>query len=519
MKNNQLTEIHTHQIGFNDVMSQLHSGIGLVDGHSRLTYVNPGLTNILGYSDQELINQPFLTFIEPEYHRFLQNKHKSLPIGQNAISLITCLRKDGQRVNCLLTYSKFQTIDDEQNGAVFVLFDITKEQDLAEIIDEQQLQQAHKITNLNRVMTEIARTSDLEQLLTVVFSSISSATGFTGGGFFTYDSEEPTLFAYPLGKFIKLPIDLANGLRKIRDQRPELLSNNVWNLSEVNPSPQQILLHKTFFNLIHPEKFEDLNTVLVFSYKDEKRTNGIFGFYHQSESAFSANMIEIADILTAHAAIAIENIYLIQEKEILAAEKERLRLSRELHDSVAQGLYSLILYSEASRRALASMKIEVVEENLEEIIHLSREAMRDLRLLIYELRPPLIEEIGFLNAILTRLEAVEKRSGIHAECNIFGESILRSEVENELYWVVHESLNNVLKHANAENVSVDIHLYNRKTLIMIKDDGVGFNIAGPEQSKGVGLKSIAERVARIGGKLKIDSTIGQGTTIKIIVDN
>lgn len=145
--------------------------------------------------------------------------------------------------------------------------------------------------------------------------------------------------------------------------------------------------------------------------------------------------------------------------------------------------------------------------------------MRDLRLLIFELRPPLIREIGFTGAIVARLESVEKRSGTHADCNIYGESNLTSESEDELYWIAHEALNNVLKHAKANNMCVDIHFSSTSTLVIIQDDGVGFDPGTTGSSSSVGLKSMAERVARLGGKLKVDSKIGLGTTVEIRIDN
>ena len=503
----------------NELITQIQAAIGLIDTNDQLTQVNPYLARLVGYATEDMIGQPIVAFINPDQHTFFQNKLNTAKQGFNFFIPVSLLGKDGRLIESLLAFSRIQPEGQVYQGAAFFVLDIHHELFQNLYNERRDFQKGREFSGLNRIMTDIARTWDLEQLLNLVFSSIQTATGFDGGGFFAYRNEKPTLFIYPEGKFINLPDELTAGLQQIRKERPDLMQSNFWILSEINPSPEHLTLHHEFFNLLSPDNPEDVNAVMVLSMADSKRTNGIFGFFHQSGEAFTPEMMELADIVTSHAAIAIENIYLLRDIEILAAEKERLRLSRELHDSVAQGLYSLMLFGEASRRALSANKTEAVADNLEEMIQLSREAMRDLRLLIFELRPPLINEIGFTGAIVARLESVEKRSGTHTECHIYGDSNLTGEVETELYWIVHEAMNNVLKHAKADNVGVDIHFTSKSTRVIIKDDGVGFMQGDYGTTSGVGLKSMAERVARLGGRLRVDSEVGQGTTIDIALDN
>jgi PAS domain S-box-containing protein len=502
-----------------ELISHIQAAIGLIDAHDKLTQVNPYLARLVGYAPEDMIGQPIVTFINPVQQTFFLNKLNTAKQGFNFFIPVSLLGKDGRLIESLLAFSRIQPEGQVYQGAAFFILDIHHELFLNLYNERRDLQKGQELSRLNRIMNQIARTWDLEQLLNLVFSSIQTATGFDGGGFFAYRSEKPTLFIYPEGKFINLPDELTAGLRYIRKERSDLMQRNFWILSEIDPSPEYLKWHHAFFNLLKPEKHMEVNAVMILSLADSKRTNGIFGFYHHSEQAFTPEMMEMADIVTSHAAIVIENMFLNRDKEILAVESERLRLSRELHDSVAQGLYSLMLYGEASRRALSANKTEVVIENLEEMIQLSREAMSDLRLLIFEMRPPLISEIGLIGAIISRLESVEKRSGTHSEYNVFGEPKLSTDVEKELYWIVHESLNNVLKHAKADNVCVDMHFTSTSTLVIIRDDGVGFKTNDEKTSSGVGLKSIVERVARLGGKLKVKSEIGQGTTVEIRVDN
>ena len=100
----------------------------------------------------------------------------------------------------------------------------------------------------------------------------------------------------------------------------------------------------------------------------------------------------------------------------MAIVEERQRLARELHDSVTQALYSVNLYAEAARMALSAGKADVATDNLQELRNMVREAMLDMRMLIFELHPPALEEEGLATALQTRLEAVEARSGLRAAC-------------------------------------------------------------------------------------------------------
>jgi signal transduction histidine kinase len=206
---------------------------------------------------------------------------------------------------------------------------------------------------------------------------------------------------------------------------------------------------------------------------------------------------------------------LYRQAQAAAAAEERNRLARELHDSVTQALYSLNLYAGASRAAIAAGKLEVAKKNIDEVIAISREGMGDLRLLIFELRPPILEQEGLVSALQTRLETVETRVGIRTEFHAQGQPKLSPKMETELYWSVHEALNNILKHARAKHVKLDLDFSNGLATITLRDDGVGFDPSSLDSSNKLGLKNITERVEKLGGKIKLESTPGQGTIFEI----
>ena len=180
---------------------------------------------------------------------------------------------------------------------------------------------------------------------------------------------------------------------------------------------------------------------------------------------------------------------------------ERQRLARELHDSVTQSLYSVTLYANAAALALAAGKDDVTAGYLQELQETAQEGMRDMRLLIFQLHPPVLEAEGLVAALQARLAAVEGRAGLQTEFRIEGERRLPIAIEEELYWIAQEALNNVRKHAAARRVTVHLHFTAAAISLEVTDDGVGFDpqAVRSEGRGGGGLRSIAERAARSEG--------------------
>lgn len=232
---------------------------------------------------------------------------------------------------------------------------------------------------------------------------------------------------------------------------------------------------------------------------------------------FSKEDIRIMSLFADQAAIAITNAQLHERAEQLAVVEERQRLARELHDSVTQALYSVNLYAEAARMALSAGRAEIATDNLQELRNMAREAMLDMRMLIFELHPPTLEEEGLASALQIRLEAVEARSGIQTEIQVEGDTRMPLAVEEELYRIAQEALNNAIKHARAQQVIVRLHANSDYFCLEVQDDGRGFDPAAAKQSGGLGLRSIEERVQRINGKLTMDSGPGEGTILRVEV--
>jgi PAS domain S-box-containing protein len=227
----------------------------------------------------------------------------------------------------------------------------------------------------------------------------------------------------------------------------------------------------------------------------------------------------IIDLFADQAAIIIEHIRLQNQAEQLAVLEERQRLARELHDSVTQALYSLTLYTDAARMAYSAQLWDVLERNLKEVRNMAREAMYDMRLLVFELRPFMLEKEGLVSVLRARLAAVEDRAGLKTEILVEGERRLPIVIEEELYRIAQEGLNNVVKHAKARQVRIHIKYNESSVLLEMIDDGLGFDVEATDQSGGFGLQGIRERVQRLGGSLEIESAPSKGTRLCVSVPN
>jgi signal transduction histidine kinase len=202
------------------------------------------------------------------------------------------------------------------------------------------------------------------------------------------------------------------------------------------------------------------------------------------------------------------------QAEELATAKERNRLARELHDSVAQTLYGLTLQAEAAARKLKTGQADEVAEYLREIRDSAQQTLQETRLLIFELRPPILEQEGLASAIRTRLESVESRSGLKAQIQLQNVGQLPAQVEAGLYGVSNETLNNILKHAHATEVKVSLKKEADKIILEIQDNGVGFDVYSFGAQSGMGLSGMKERAEHFGGDLQIQSGTN-GTTIRV----
>jgi signal transduction histidine kinase len=251
--------------------------------------------------------------------------------------------------------------------------------------------------------------------------------------------------------------------------------------------------------------------------RTKEQVLGVLSLIGAAGQQFNADERALLAAIADQVAVTVENVRLRAEAEQVALLQERERLARDLHDSVTQSLYSLTLWIEAGQRSARAGDLAHVEEYLERLEESSRQAIRDMRLLVYELRPPALEYEGLVGALQERLDAVEKRSGIQAQLVVQGDVDLPSEVEEGLYRIAQEALNNALKHAGASTIIVRLRVGSDDVELEVADDGAGFDRGAINDTGGMGLTNMHQRATQLGGTLCIVSTPGEGTRVRAVI--
>ena len=253
----------------------------------------------------------------------------------------------------------------------------------------------------------------------------------------------------------------------------------------------------------------------------QARCIGFVGADSISCRTFTDEEIRFLQVLANVLGMACENARLVSAARDKAVLEERQRLARDLHDSVTQALYSVTLHAEAATRLLASgdaSTVPTVASHLQEIQETAQEALDEMRVLVFELRPPALEQVGLVAALQARLDAVEGRVNLETRFITHGVRDLPAKVEQGLYRIAQEALNNALKHAHARSIAM--HLWQEGSLVTleIEDDGVGYHQVAAKESGGLGLRGLEERVTHLGGRLSVCTAPGAGTQLRIEVE-
>jgi PAS domain S-box-containing protein len=238
---------------------------------------------------------------------------------------------------------------------------------------------------------------------------------------------------------------------------------------------------------------------------------GALGVVHPRPGYYTERHGQLAMAFAQQVGSALENARLYEEAQGKAVLEERQRLARELHDSVSQVLYSIALNA-ASAAALRSRDPERAAALERDVHDLARVGLAEMRALIFELRPESLEQEGLVSALHKQAEAAQARHGFGVHINAVEEPTVPLAAKAALYRIAQEALQNVAKHADAQTVELTLEQTTAELVLRIEDDGRGFN---PKRSfpGHLGLESMHERMAAVGGDLEIRSSRGRGTTV------
>jgi signal transduction histidine kinase len=384
-------------------------------------------------------------------------------------------------------------------------------QESYEFLEQKVDSRTRELATLNTLAAVVSRSLNLDEILNDALDEALKIMGMTKGQAFLLDedTEKPVLVAHRglseelVDYAAQLPLDTSTSGLAAREGRPVARA-----VADYPSGELKRLIEREGLRLV-------VSTPLL----AKGRTLGAIDLGTDVVRTIQPEELSLLAGIGHQIGVAVENARLYEQAQQLAVIRERNRLARDLHDSVMQALYGVTLYAEAAWRRLSAGDASVTGEHLREIRSTAQEALREMRLLIFELRPPVLKQEGLAAALRSRLESVEQRVGLQTRFDLDLEERLSPEVEEALYRVALEALNNVLRHSFANLVSVALVRQDRRVVLEIEDDGIGFDTAAArERGGGLGLRGMQERVTRLGGTLILASAPGAGTRIRVEVD-
>lgn len=371
--------------------------------------------------------------------------------------------------------------------------------------------QRQKAESLREVATALTSSLDQKTVMQTLFTQLEHVAQYSGASIFLYDGDALTLVEARLlaTRYLGRRIELAAShyvARIFADGQPRIIADT---------------RHDPTW-----EPWDDsypIGSSLGVPLKFGATTLGVLTIDHTSPHTFTDEDVRILQAFATQAAIAIDNARRYQQAHDSAAAEERKRLARELHDSVSQALFAATRTAEVLPH-LWELDPEEGREALNDLQRLTRGALAEMRTLLVELRPTTLTRAP-LHELLPHLATMTgAKIGSVVHTDLERVPLLPPDVQVALYRIVQEALNNIVKHAHAQHVALQLqmsprvcdngHAWQGSITLGIADDGQGFDVALASNSH-FGLETMRERAASIGAALSITSQPGMGTQVQV----
>jgi PAS domain S-box-containing protein len=491
------------------VVERSRDGIVVVTADRRYVYANPAACQIMGYSLAELRALPdFLNnFPEREHQAMLEHFAEQLA-GTTGLWTSTLLRADGTEREITWTNMSF-AIGGRPHGAA-IFRDITDARLAtrnAAALGQTAAQRAGRIP-LSTVLSDLARHAVEGTRAVACAIGIAGEDGaLRAGGAEGVPDEFRRVSLLGTLRIIDMPdgdIVLGGRMAVIPDAKRRWMENcraAATGLT-LQPLDWQVSVH------------------VPLSWGDE--VIGVLGVFLPSTlSGPTEAELAVYTALAEQAVVAVVNDRLLAETGETSVLRERARLARELHDSVSQALFSITLHARTAQLAIAKRGLPddgPLGRSIAQVSELTQGALAEMRALIFELRPEALAAEGLVAAVGKQASALSARSGLIITVDGPGSPLaVEPQVEEHLYRIVLEALNNAVKHARATHAAVQVARTGGRLLITVSDDGVGFDV-GRSHPGHLGLGTMRERAGAIGAELSLGGAGDRGTTVTVALD-
>jgi nitrate/nitrite-specific signal transduction histidine kinase len=372
-------------------------------------------------------------------------------------------------------------------------------------LEKKVTDRTRELAIMNSIISVASHSLDIEEILEDALSQTVEQMGFDAGVAFKFEPHPtPPLLMAHQGFEPATAVDLVNSYAIAGRGIPAVYPEEVITFDIQDFSGEKLRNQLSQF---------DFQLLVYVPLSTMGRRLGFFILGKHEARQLSPEELSLLSSIGQQIGVAMENARLYEQAELVAITAERSRLARELHDAVTQTLFSASLIADVLPRIWTRDPEEGLQ-NLEELRQLTRGALAEMRTLLLEMRPESLERSN-IKSLLTQLaDAFIGRVRVPVSLVIQGNCELTHEVKIVFYRVAQEALNNIAKHSGARQVELILECQPGQMNLLIKDDGLGFE---PDsiQPGHLGISIMHERASSIGASLKVESQVGQGTTVEL----
>ncbi len=485
------------------VVEGMDDGWTVVDDHGKVIDMNSSAEKMIGMSREKIYGLPVEQILS-EWHKVLQSTEG---VKEMEMRRIVKSENDWRYLNIRIS----QLIDknDLHFGHLIVWRDITGRK----LADEaRQRARDELFVLLNAISSLASRSMNLEDFLSessyqIVYSFHSQAVAV----FLTEEKDGR--------QQLSLKYNFGLSPEDTKTISSKAVATNVYEWLMNNEEKRPLILDHQNKTADNPFKQNDIGfnyaalIPLVIYTQHENSVLGCLYLGRNEDNIYSQDEVIRLTTIANQIATLIDSD---RKRQFAIALSERQRLLRDLHDSVSQKLYGLVALTEAAQAAIEAGSQIAPVEVLTRIGENARQAVKEMRLFLYEMQPIDFKD-GLVSSLQHRIAAVEGRADIKARMLSDEDIQLEKNDEIALYYIAQEALNNILRHAHAKNVSVNLKQTRKNVTLEVTDDGLGFDMKKLDNS-GLGLRNMRERAEQANGKFKIGSKVGAGTKITVTVD-
>jgi PAS domain S-box-containing protein len=481
------------------VVERMGDGWMMLDMRNRIVDLNPAAESVIGLPREKVFGQPAENVLT-DWTNIINKSDSSKELDvRGRITLQNMCRYLNLRISPLID------LRGNQFGRLVVWRDIT---DSKRVEEARQLARDEMFMLLHSISNAAGRAANIEEFLEDTIYQIVYSLKSQASVIFLVEENvnntEPRRLT--LSAQHGLSPELVDDLSSLTEQDP--LIGEI-----LNSDAPMIIPDSRIKSPITDSVLQDgFMSMVLMPIRVQHQILGIIALARNEDPTFCEDELARLNVVADEIATFIHSD---RQRQLSIALAERQRLVRDLHDSTTQKLYGLLTLTEAAQAGIEMGSPEQLKPILSRIGETARQALKEMRLFLYELQPVDLERDGLVSILNQRLTAVEGRADVKARL-LSDETIsLPLDKEVALYFIAQEALNNVLKHAKAKSVTVRLNQTKSNVRLEIEDDGNGFS---PKKGDGgMGMRNMKERASQVGGKLSITSIPGKGTKISATV--